>query len=159
MSEAISRRGFMVAAGGAGLLPVGAARSAVATEDERLRACIIEIRGILQRRHPVVDVMHDGLISHEDGTFDLSIAGRRKFEAYSGEGIYELSISGGCVATYWLQQDVQRRVSDGSPIPGGEFCWGRRLYDGEFIDGTVRMSGRPNIIRKLEDWEAGRAIE
>ncbi len=157
MSEVISRRGFMVAAGGVGLFPAGAAVPAE-TEEARLRACIIEIRGILQRRHPVVDEVHDNLSSNDDGTFLLSIQGMRRFEKYSGEGVYEISVGRGTIAVYWLQRDVQRRMSAGFPIPGGEFSWGRRIIHGEFVEEATRV-GWPRIVRKLEDWETGRPIE
>lgn len=157
MNHTISRRGFM-AVSGASLIPASAAISAPPADDDRLQACIIEIRDILKRRHPVVDEVHENLSSNDDGTFLLSIQGTRRFEKYSGEGVYEVTVGRGTIAVYWLQRDVQRRMSDGSQIPGAEFFWGRRIIHGEFVEEATRV-GWPRIVRKLEDWESGRPIE
>ncbi|MBN9055230.1 MAG: hypothetical protein BGO06_00615 [Shinella sp. 65-6] len=157
MNEVISRRSFMAAAGAAGLFPSDVSRPSELTDDERLNACIVEIRAILKRKHPVVHIVHENLATHEDGTFLLSIQGERRYEKYSGEGIYEIVIGRGTIAVYWLQRDVQRRMSDGSPIPGGELYWGRRIIEGKFIDDKPTTVGWPRIVRKLENWEQGGA--
>lgn len=158
MSQAISRRGFM-AVSGASLVPARAAIAAPPADDDRLQACIIEIRDILKRRHPAVDEVHDSVFSNDDGTFRVSIQGTRRFEPYSGEGVYEISTMGGSLAVYWLQKDVQRRISDGAPITGGEFFWGRIVGHHGLVGDVVRMGACPRIIRKLEAWDEGGPIE
>ncbi|WP_439623977.1 hypothetical protein [Shinella sp.] len=158
MNHTISRRGFM-AASGASLIPASAAISASPTDDDRLQACIIEIRDILKRRYPVVDEVHESVFSNDDGTFRVSIQGTRRFATYSGEGVYEISTMGGSIAAYWLQKDVQCRISDGTPIPGGEFFWGRIVGHKGLVGDVVRMGSCPRIIRKLEAWDEGGPIE
>jgi hypothetical protein len=156
----LSRRTFLqfAAAGSAATLPA-VAQAAVSCQDgdpqqlsdeEQVNACIAQLTDILRRMWPQAECKHAdrGLQLRDDGSWRLSLYGQVQYMSFDGDGFYEVSVDG-ILTVYYLERDVQRRVSDGSPIPGSEFFWSYQWWDGEIIE--KRRIVMPRIVRKRPD--------
>lgn len=156
----LSRRTFLqfAAAGSAATLPA-VAQAAVSCHDDNSRwlsdeeqvdVCIAQLTEILARMRPQAECSnaHLALQLREDGSWRLSLYGQVQYIPFDGDGFYEVSVDG-ILTVYYLERDVQRRVSDGMPIPGSEFFWSYQWWEGEIVE--KRRIVLPRIVRKRPD--------
>jgi len=155
----LSRRTFIsiAAAGTAATLPAVACAAAGpvsqlphVTIEEQLDACVEQLRSILQQMHPTSEIHSHWLSRRQDGSYRFTMSGDPDHSAaYTGEGVYEISIDG-YIDTYWLETDCERYRSTGEPIPGMEFYWAARWEKGS-LGNEMRRMWSPRIIRKLPE--------
>ena len=158
-ASVVSRRTFfqIAVAGTAATLPV-AASAAVAektsrlpqlTDEQQLENCVAQLRGILQRMHPAAKSgQHFWINRFPDGGYDLQMRARIEYQQFSGDGLYEVSLSGH-VYEFWLIKDFRYHYVTHEPLPGSEFYWATMRIDGEFGNDTRQLC-MPNIVRKIE---------
>lgn len=119
--------------------------------EERVEACIAQLRNLLAEMHPNAKIHPHFLASRPDGSFRFSLQGDVLFSQYSGEGIYEVSIEG-YPHNFWLQEDHEISALTGERSPN-VFYWSASVEDdGTFKAENIRRMYSPRIIRKIADF-------